>query len=112
MPRNETCRPYEAGAGNPKPPRWAVPDMSDAEYFTWNPQFGIGCAVPVQPRTPLCEVLPCGCEPHSHKCLISEGGCGRCVEHCTCTPSGVASTGAGRAEDTGSPGTPPLRRRR
>lgn len=29
-------------------------------------------------------LLPCGCEPHGHKCLISEGGCGRCVEHCTC----------------------------
>ena len=27
-------------------------------------------------------------------------------------PFGVATTGAGRAEDTGSPGTPPLRRRR
>lgn len=31
------------------------------------------------------HVLSCGCEPHGHKCLISEGGCGRCVEHCTCT---------------------------
>lgn len=57
----------------------------------------------------MTNLLLCGCEPHGHKCLISEGGCGRCFEHCVCTPSGVASTGAGRAEDTGSPGTPPFR---
>ena len=57
----------------------------------------------------MTNLLLCGCEPHGHKCLISEGGCGRCFEHCVCTPSGVASTGAGRAEDTGSPG--PLRLR-
>src|SRR5262249_938850 len=28
--------------------------------------------------------LKCGCEPHGHKCLVIEGGCGRCVKHCTC----------------------------
>lgn len=28
--------------------------------------------------------LLCGCEPHGHKCLVSEGGCGRCAEHCIC----------------------------
>lgn len=47
----------------------------------------------------MTNLLLCGCEPHGHKCLISEGGCGRCFEHCVCTPSGVASTGAGRAEN-------------
>lgn len=35
-------------------------------------------------RSDVPVLLPCGCEPHGHKCLISEGGCGRCVEHCTC----------------------------
>ena len=97
MPRNEISRPYDAGTGNLKPPRWAVPDMSDGEYSAWRP---------VESR------LLCGCEPHGHKCLISEDGCGRCVEHCVCTPSGATENGAGRAEDTGSPGTPPFRRRR
>ena len=43
----------------------------------------------------MTNLLLCGCEPHGHKCLISEGGCGRCFEHCVCTPSGVASTGRG-----------------
>lgn len=28
--------------------------------------------------------LRCGCEPHGHKCLVAEGGCGRCVGHCIC----------------------------
>lgn len=28
--------------------------------------------------------LRCGCEPHGHKCLVVEGGCGRCVGHCIC----------------------------
>lgn len=35
-------------------------------------------------RSDVPVLLPCGCEPHGHKCLISEGGCGRCVEHCAC----------------------------
>lgn len=80
MPRNEISRPYDAGTGNLKPPRWAVPDMSDGEYSAWRP---------VESR------LLCGC-----------------VEHCVCTPSGATENGAGRAEDTGSPGTPPFRARR
>jgi hypothetical protein len=30
--------------------------------------------------------LRCGCEPHGHKCLVAEGGCGRCASHCICPP--------------------------
>ncbi len=40
----------------------------------------------------MTNLLLCGCEPHGHKCLISEGGCGRCFEHCVCPLSGVAET--------------------
>lgn len=28
--------------------------------------------------------LPCGCSVNGHKCLRILGGCGNCVEHCTC----------------------------
>jgi len=32
--------------------------------------------------------LLCGCSVNSHKCLISQGGCGNCVEHCVCVQDG------------------------
>lgn len=35
-------------------------------------------------RIGLTERLRCGCEPHGHKCLVAEGGCGRCTGHCIC----------------------------
>lgn len=38
------------------------------------------------------ERLKCGCEPHGHKCLVIEGGCGRCVEHCICRLREILTT--------------------